>query len=318
LFRQAGLDSNGFLQQFAFMFSLRVFCLIAFLFYGTGMASAMINVACIGDSITSGVGVNNPATESYPAKLQKLLGTNYDVLNYGVSGTTALIQGDMPYVETSAYTASHNPPLPNIVIIMLGSNDSKPQNWQNGTNEANFISSYGVLIRVYTNLSSLPRVLLCTPPPCFGSNTPDINPGIVATNISPLIRQFGTNNNLQVIDMQLLLAGHGEWFPDNVHPNSPGTSVMAAIVYTAILGDTLNGAIPNVGINALTNNNVVLNWPAGGAGWVVQTIPILNATNNWLIVSNSIVNAVTSTVLTNPVAGPSAMFRLWNPSIQNN
>jgi lysophospholipase L1-like esterase len=296
------------------MFPLRLSAIVILWLFGIKFCGAMTIVSCIGDSITSGVGVNNPAIESYPAKLQKLLGTNYTVLNYGVSGTTALIQGDMPYVATSAFTASHQAPLPNIVVIMLGSNDSKSQNWAHGTN---FLSNYGSIIKSYTNLSSLPRVLLCTPPPCFGANTPLIDPGIVATNISPLVRQLGTNFGLQVIDMQILLAGDGEWFPDNVHPNSPGTSVMAAIDYTGILGDTLNGLIPNLAVNALTNNNVALNWPAGGAGWVVQTIPAFSGTNNWMIVSNAIVNTGTSTVLTNSIAGTNAMFRLWNPSVQN-
>jgi lysophospholipase L1-like esterase len=285
------------------------------LFLGIAVGNAAINVACVGDSITFGVGVGNPATESYPAKLQKLLGANYVVLNYGVSGATLLIQGDMPYENTSAYTASHQPPLPDIVVIMLGSNDSKPQNWAYGSS---FYTTYRAVIAGYTNLSSSPRVLLCTPPPCFGANTPQIDPGIVATNISPLIRQLGADLNHQVIDMQVLLAGHGEWFPDNVHPNSPGTSVMAAIVYTAILGDTMNGSIPSLGISILPDKNTVLNWPAGGAGWVVQTIPVFNAANTWTIVSNSIVNNGTSALLTNSIAAQSAMFRLWNPSLGNN
>jgi acyl-CoA thioesterase-1 len=296
--------------------SLRRFSWMLLLFFlGTNFCGAKIVVSCIGDSITAGVGVNNPSIESFPAKLQKLLGTNFLVLNYGVSGTTALFQGDMPYAATTAFTASRQAPLPNIVVIMLGSNDSKPQNWAHATN---FIPSYGVIIRAYTNLSTIPSVFLCTPPPCFGANTPLIDPGIVATNISPIVRQLGTNDNLRVIDMQTLLAGHGEWFPDNVHPNSPGTSVMAAIIYTALSGDTLNGVLPNLNINLLTNNNVVLNWPVGGAGWVVQTSPALDAANSWMIVSNSIVNTGTSTVLTNSIAGTNAMFRLWNPSVQNN
>jgi lysophospholipase L1-like esterase len=297
------------------MFPRQVFCAITFFILGTGMGRAALNVACVGDSITAGAGVNNAATESYPAKLQQLLGTNYVVLNYGVSGATLLLQGDMPYLNTSAYTASHKAPLPDIVIIMLGTNDSKPQNWRYGSN---FYTNYRALIATYTNLTSLPRVVICTPPPCFGSNTPLIDPGIVATNISPLIRELGTNLNHQVIDMQLLFAGHGEWFPDNVHPNSPGTSVMAAIVYTAILGDTLNGAIPNPKINFVGNNKVVLNWPAGGAGWVAQTIPAFSATNHWTVVSNAIVNNGTSALLTNSPAGQSSFFRLWNPSLQNN
>jgi lysophospholipase L1-like esterase len=297
------------------MLTLRFSTIIALWLFGINFCGAAIVVSCIGDSITAGVGVNNPATESYPAKLQKLLGTNYNVLNYGVSGATLLIQGDMPYENTSAYTASHQAPLPNIVVIMLGSNDSKPQNWVHGSS---FYTTYRALIASYTNLSSFPRVLICTPPPCFGANTPLIDPGIVATNISPLIRQLGADLNHQVIDMQVLLAGHGEWFPDNVHPNSPGTSVMAAIDYTAILGDTLNGSIPSLGITTPANNKAVLNWPAGGAGWVMQTIPVFSTANTWTIVSNSIVNNGTSTLLTNAIAGPSAMFRLWNPSLQNN
>jgi len=289
--------------------------IVIVLFWGAGslFSRAAITVACIGDSITAGVGVTTPALESYPAKLQKLLGTNYNVLNYGVSGTTLLISGDMPYWDTSAYTASHNAPLPEIVIIMLGTNDSKPQNWQYG---GNFYSDYQRLITTYTNLTSSPRVLICTPPPVFGSNSYSINAGIVATNIAPLIRQLGTNLNHQVIDMQTLLAGHSEWFPDFVHPNSQGTSVMAAIVYTALLGDTMYGAIPQPAIAAPGNANVTLTWPGGGAGWVVQTMPALGGTNVWTIISNVITNNGTAAAVAVPASGPSAWFRLWNPSIQ--
>jgi lysophospholipase L1-like esterase len=292
---------------------LRFIVIILFLGAGSLFSRAAITVACIGDSITAGVGVTTPALESYPAKLQKILGTNYNVLNYGVSGTTLLISGDMPYWDTSAYTASHNAPLPEIVIIMLGTNDSKPQNWQYG---GNFYSDYQRLITTYTNLTSSPRVLICTPPPVFGSNSYSINAGIIATNIAPLIRQLGTNLNHQVIDMQTLLAGHSEWFPDYVHPNSQGTSVMAAIVYTALLGDTMYGAIPQPAISASGNANVTLTWPGGGAGWVVQTVPALGGTNLWTIISNVITNNATVATVAVPVSGPSAWFRLWNPSIQ--
>jgi lysophospholipase L1-like esterase len=298
------------------MIPVRQSVIYVYLLFGasTLYCNAAIVVACVGDSITAGVGVSNPASESYPAKLQQLLGTNYIVRNYGVSGTTLLTQGDMPYWNTSAYTASHSAPLPGIVVIMLGSNDSKPQNWQYGSN---FYTVYRALIGTYTNLASLPQVLLCTPPPCFGPNTPLIDPGIVATNISPLVRQLGTNLDHQVIDMQTLLAGHGEWFPDNVHPDSQGTSVMAAIVYTALLGDTMNGAIPSPAMGVPGNVNVALSWPAGGAGWVVQNIPMLGGTNVWTIVSNVIINNGTTASLTFPISGPGALFRLWNPSIQS-
>ena len=44
-----------------------------------------VHVACIGDSITAGVGAGRGA--SYPAKLGKLLGTKWEVRGFGVSGT---------------------------------------------------------------------------------------------------------------------------------------------------------------------------------------------------------------------------------------
>ena len=92
---------------------------------------------------------------------------------------------------------------------------------------------------------------------------------------------------------------------------------MAAIVYTALLGDTMNGSTPALGIG-LTNKNAVLNWPAGGAGWVLQSTPALGSTNVWPVTVNAAVNNGISVLLTNSIAGQGTMFRLWNPSIQNN
>jgi lysophospholipase L1-like esterase len=278
--------------------------------YGTGFCRAAINISCVGDSITQGAGVTNPSQESYPAKLQKLLGTNYTVTNFGVSGTTLLKKGDFPYWNTLAYPSSRVRPTPAIVIIMLGTNDSKPQNWAYGSN---FMGDYEALLASYTNISTNPRILLCTPPPVYGNGNFNIKPDIVATNIAPLIRELGTNYDLQVIDMHELLAGHGEWFPDNVHPNLQGTSVMAAIVYTALLGDTMNGVTPGLGIEPLSANSAVLDWPAAGAGWVLQSASALNS-NNWPVVGLPAVNNSVSVRITNSITGPTAMFRLWRPT----
>jgi hypothetical protein len=45
-------------------------------------------IACIGDSITYGYGATAPY-ESYPANLGRLVGSDYEVRNFGVDGTTA-------------------------------------------------------------------------------------------------------------------------------------------------------------------------------------------------------------------------------------
>ena len=299
------------------MFPLRLSIISGLCFFATAFAKAAPVLNCVGDSITAGVGVSGSlvAIQSYPARLQQLLGTNYIVGNKGLSGATLLTNGDLVYYGSTTYSGSLKFS-PAMFVIMLGSNDSKPQNWAYGTN---FYSNYVNLIASYTNLSSHPRILLCTPPPVFNNGAFAINPGIVATNISPIVRQLGFDLGLQVIDMQTLLAGHSEWFPDNVHPNSQGAMVMAAIVYAAVSGDTMIGVIPGIAISTLTNRNAILKWPTGGAGWVLQSTSDLGSTNSWLIASNSVAigNDGTSLSFTNFMAAPSAMFRLWNPSAGN-
>jgi hypothetical protein len=223
-----------------------------------------------------------------------------------------LRNGDITYWHTSTYTNSHgNPTPPDIVVIMLGSNDSKPINW---AYKANFITDYTDLIATYTNLSTHPRVLICTPPPVFGSGAWSINPGIVATNIAPMIRQLGVSLGREVIDMHAKFAGRAEWFPDTVHPDSKGTTVMAAIVYAALRGDTMNGAIPRLGISLPVSNKAVVDWPAAGAGWVLQTTSGLGGANSWAVETRLAANDNISIRFTNSVtAGSAAMCRLWRP-----
>ena len=90
-----------------------------------------IRVACIGNSITDGHGIDMAAQHGYPALLQRKLGKDYWVKNFGVSGRTMLNKGDLPYMNETAWkdALAFNP---DIVIIKLGTNDSKPQNWQYG------------------------------------------------------------------------------------------------------------------------------------------------------------------------------------------
>lgn len=297
--------TNGITQNCIRTF--RRLCLSAWLLFGINICKAAVVLHCVGDSITAG--------EGYPTNLQRLLGTNYLVQNYGVGGATLLKQGDKPYWDTSYYTLSHGQSTataPDIVVIMLGSNDSKPWNWVYGTN---YISDYVDLIATYVTNQHRPnpRILICTPPPAW-SEGPSINPGILATNISVRIRQLGIDQAIQVIDMQTLLAGHSEWFSDGVHPNTQGKAVMAAIVYTALRGDPLNGAIPALGIDR-TNRKVVLKWPAGGAGWVLQFAPALGNAKAWRVTLDVAVNDGASVRLTNSVSAQRLLFRLWNPSV---
>ena len=91
-----------------------------------------IRVACVGNSITDGHGIDMATQYGYPALLQKKLGNGYWVKNFGVSGRTMLNKGDLPYMNELAWEDAQAFK-PDVVIIKLGTNDSKPQNWQYGS-----------------------------------------------------------------------------------------------------------------------------------------------------------------------------------------
>jgi len=130
-----------------------------------GTAQAKL-VACVGDSITYGSGIANRTVDNYPAHLQRML-RQYDlaweVQNFGVSGATLLSKGDLPYIRQAAF-GNAQACNPDIVIIKLGTNDSKPQNWQY---KADLIPDYENMIDAFQALPSRPQVWICKPVPAF-------------------------------------------------------------------------------------------------------------------------------------------------------
>jgi acyl-CoA thioesterase-1 len=286
--------------------------LLLALFSLLSITAAPIKIACVGDSITEGAGLSNPSTQSYPARLQKLLGTNYTVKNFGVSGRTLLKKGDFPYWKEAAYTNSHTLN-PDIVIIQLGTNDSKPQNWRYGTN---FVSDYDDLIATYASLKSSPAIYLCTPCPVYANGNYDIRPGIVATNIAPFIRQIAASHSLPVIELQTRMAGHSDLFPDTVHPNSRGMAVMAAIMFSALKPASPLGALPVLTVKQVAPNRLAIDWPGVWGSYVAQSASLLKSTNtSWLIVDTVIPALNSDQQIELPVTTTALprYFRLWQP-----
>ena len=71
--------------------------------WGGYIAGQSLRIACIGNSITEGMGIADKAKDSYPAQFGQMLGEGYDVRNFGVSGRTMLRKGDYPYWNEQAY-----------------------------------------------------------------------------------------------------------------------------------------------------------------------------------------------------------------------
>ena len=191
-------------------------------------------VACVGDSITYGSGIANRAVDSYPAQLQRLLrqyDLSWEVQNFGVSGATLLSRGDLPYVRQAAF-GNAQASNPDIVIIKLGTNDSKPQNWQY---KGDFVRDYENMIDTFRALPSGPQVWICKPVPAFYVNF-NIRPEVIRDEILPLIDQISREKNAPVIDLYAALQNSGNLFPDGIHPNAEGAGLMAQAIAPFLVG----------------------------------------------------------------------------------
>ena len=181
-----------------------------------------IRVACIGNSITDGHGIDMRTAYGYPALLQKKLGEDYWVKNFGVSSRTLLNKGDFPYMKETAWKDALAFK-PDVVIIKLGTNDSKPQNWQYGSE---FRQDLEQMIKALGKT----RIILCTPVPAFKPSW-DINESVIANEIIPIQQEVAKKYGLQVVDLHTLFAGAEDLLlDDGIHPNGKGAERMAEIL----------------------------------------------------------------------------------------
>lgn len=190
---------------------------------------ARVRVACVGDSITQGSGLAKG--QSYPSQLQVMLGDGWTVANFGLSGRTLLKKGDYPYWNEKIYQDALQS-APDVVIIMLGTNDTKPQNWKF---EAEFVADYTELVKSFQALACKPKIYLCRPCPVLESGNFGITGKYVKEEILR-IDQLAKDMGLGVIDMHQALAGKPEMLPDRVHPNAEGAGEMAKAAFQALTG----------------------------------------------------------------------------------
>ena len=195
-------------------------------------SEGQIRVACVGDSVTYGFGIPNRGKYCYPARLQELLGDSYCVNNFGYSGRTASDSGDRPYRAEKLYQQALDF-RPDIVVVMLGSNDSKPFNW----NPAAVRVSYEALLDDFTALESNPKIYVVIPTPVFPVNGEvkfSIDGNVIDTQLAPLMRDIAAARNLPAIDMHTVFEGRGDLFLDGCHLNRDGAELYAKTVFAAI------------------------------------------------------------------------------------
>jgi acyl-CoA thioesterase I len=201
--------------------------------------AAAIRVACIGDSITFVVGTKDHKTQSYPAQLAGMLGDGYTVGNFGVSGATMLNKGDRPYQQQKALARALDFK-PDIVVIVLGTNDSKTMNWPF---HAEFPADTKQLAGRFMALESKPKIYLCYPAPAHATEAQGINDPCIRAE-QPMIDAVARKIGAHVIDLHTPLADKPRDFPDGIHPNSDGAQIIALTVYRALTGKDYDGPLP--------------------------------------------------------------------------
>ena len=203
-----------------------------------------IKVACVGNSITYGYGIENREQNSYPSVLQHLLGKGYKVENFGHSGATLLSKGHRPYIQQEEYQKALAF-AGDIVVIHLGINDTDPRNWPNHRND--FVKDYLTLISSFKKANPKARIVIARMSPLshrhprFESGTRDWH-----AEIQQAIALVAQQTNAQLIDFHEPLYHFPQMLPDAVHPNAQGAAILAQVVYGAITGDYGGLQLPEI------------------------------------------------------------------------
>jgi len=206
-------------------------------FAKAGPASPPIKVACVGDSITWGMAWEKPDPESWPARLQTLLGDGYEVRNFGVIATTLQKCSDFSYWEQQALRDSLVFQ-PDVVFILLGANDTKPVYWRD---KESFLADYRALIAEYAALPSAPTVFPMPPTVLKAGRSEAVNGSMYDMNsdlhaqIVQAIRELASADGLPLIDLYDVTVDHeDELYPDGVHMTPQSWARIAVAAREAI------------------------------------------------------------------------------------
>lgn len=190
-----------------------------------------IKVACVGDSITAGVGVDDPFEDSYPIQLNCLLGSSgFDVnAELGMSGAAVWRHSPLPYVTTAQYSKAISWGA-DVLVICLGANDTVNQITVSFREQ--FVEDYCRLLSDLVKNSPTVRTYVCKIPPIFGEENATF--AEVVPEINDLIEEVANSCGAVLIDLNSPFTSREYLLTDGIHPNEMGARLIAETVYNAI------------------------------------------------------------------------------------
>ena len=219
-------------------------------------AGGKTKVACVGDSITYGLGLADRAAESYPARLQELLDRSfpgrYEVRNFGNSGRGVYLDS-MRGSEKRGYRwmKEHAAALewrPDVVICNLGINDCGEyiNEYTGGRRRGQFADDYCALLGDY-KARGAKRLYIWTKlsPLAEGQKfyrSPE--PFLMQRDLEAVASRTGATG----IDMQEPLREEMDviFAKDKIHPNAEGARIIAETTFKALTGGAGGQPIPRL------------------------------------------------------------------------
>jgi lysophospholipase L1-like esterase/pimeloyl-ACP methyl ester carboxylesterase len=206
------------------------FVLIGIIFSLSSFTQNVVNIACIGNGVTYGVGVENREKNNFPQQLQYLFGANYKVTNFGVVNAPLLNSGINGYSKSVVFKRSHDFN-PSIVFVELGLDEIKVSDT---SVISNFTSTVDNIIQSYANLSSRPRIVLLLPLPIFLKDSSLLDNSFIKNKIIPKIQKIAYEKNLEVLDLFSMFIDREDLFLDKVHPSSLGGTLISKRLYELV------------------------------------------------------------------------------------
>ena len=201
----------------------------------------LVKVACVGGSITEGSNSKDP-DKTYPIFLQKMLGFDYLVKNFGIGGYSVVSTDVHAYTKHWKYTSSVKF-VPDVVIWMLGINDGNPsqdfKEWEGTNRREKYIQSAEMMFSAYEKVNPDVQIFVTLPSSLFKSNvwTEWKEWGArVEKYVIPLNRELAEKHGYPVIDVFTWANDHPEVFPDGLHPEDDAYKTYAKRVYDEIYG----------------------------------------------------------------------------------
>ena len=210
--------------------NLLIYTLIFVFYSNTIFAQKNVNIACIGNGVTYGIGIENREKNNFPQQLQYLLGVNYKVINLGVVNTPVLSNGVNGYNKTAAFKKSQTIN-PDIIFAELGLDEIKSSDT---AFISNFTNTLEGIVQSYANLSARPRVVLLLPLPIFLNDSSLLNNSVIKNKIIPKIQKIAFEKNLEVLDLFSMFIDKQDLFLDKVHPSSLGGTLISKRLYELV------------------------------------------------------------------------------------